>query len=113
MHQKAGQSVVRLGLDRCSIRRITTNLAEQDTSKVFFGRHARQRMREHGVTIRQVFDVMRCRQSYVTEGPCQTPAGSWKFNLLGFSAGNAIELVIDMKGDEPDLSIFLVTVIVK
>lgn len=42
-----------------------------------------------------------------------TAAGSWKFNLLGFSSGDTIELVLDMKGFEPGLSIVLVTVIVK
>lgn len=113
MAHRQGSSVVGFSLDRCSAKRVTARLAEEDSSRIKLGSHSRQRMREHGVTIRQVFDVLRDRRSYVTEGPAMTAAGSWKFNLLGFSAGEVLELVLDMRGTEPDLSVQLVTVIVK
>ena len=113
MARRQGQSVIGFGFDHCSIRRVTARLAEEDSSRIRLSQHARRRMQERGVTIRQIFDVLRDRRSHVTEGPAATAAGSWKFNLQGFSSGEIIELVLDMRGQEPELSVLLVTVIVK
>ena len=109
----AHNSVIGFVFDHCSIKRVAARLAEEDSSRIRLSLHARQRMRERGVTIRQILDVLRNKRSQVTEGPAVTAAGSWKFSLLGFSGGEAIELVLDMQGLEPDLSVLLVTVIVK
>ena len=113
MAHRQGRSVIGFGLDRCSVKRVAARLAEEDSSRIRLSRHARQRMQERGVTIRQVLDVLKSKHSYVTEGPAGTATGSWKFNLMGFSAGEALELVLDMRGLEPELSVLLVTVIVK
>ncbi|MCW7551079.1 DUF4258 domain-containing protein [Endozoicomonas gorgoniicola] len=92
---------------------IVRDLAANHTQHVRFGQHAKERMLERGVSNRQVFDVLRSRHSYITESPCQTPRGSWKFNLMGFSSGDTIELVIDVRRPEDRPGIYLVTVIVK
>lgn len=113
MAHRQGRSVISFGFDRCSIRRVVARLAEEDSSRIRLSQHARKRMQERGVTIRQVLDVLKSKHSYVTEGPAKEAAGNWKFNLMGFSAGEAIELVLVMRGLEPELSVLLVTVIVK
>ena len=92
---------------------IVRDLAANHTQYVRFSQHAKERMLERGVTNKQVFDVLRSQHSYITENPCQTPKGSWKFNLMGFSSGEAIELVIDVRRPEDRPGIYLVTVIVK
>ena len=92
---------------------IVRDLAENHTQLVRFSLHAKERMLERGVTNKQVFDILRSRRSYITETPCQTPKGSWKFNLMGFSSGEAIELVIDIRNPEEKPGAYLVTVIVK
>ena len=76
-------------------------------------RHAKERMAERKVLIRQVMEVMRSSHSQVTEGPAPTPGGSWKFNLLGYAAGDTIELVIDLRECEHNPCAYVVTVIVK
>lgn len=66
MAHRQDRSVIGFGFDRCSIRRVAARLAEEDSSRIRLSGHARQRMREFGVTIRQVFDVIRGKHSYVT-----------------------------------------------
>ena len=96
-----------------SALKIVRNLAENHTQLVRFSQHAKERMLERGVTNKQIFDVLRSQRSYITENPCQPPKGSWKFNLMGFSSGDAIELVIDIRRPEDRPGVYLVTVIVK
>ena len=89
------QPVKEFPLTPVTARKIVVDLAENHSRRVFFGKHARQRMAERNVTTRQVFEVLRSRQSFFTEEPHPTAKGSWKFNLQGFSAGMEIELVVD------------------
>ncbi len=94
-------------------KQIIRNLASNQTQKVRIGQHAKQRMTERNVTIRQVFDVLKSASSYFTERLHMTAAGSWKCNLLGIAAGERIEVVIDLKECETEPNAYIVTVMVK
>lgn len=94
-------------------REILITLATEYTHYIRYSKHAKERMVERGVTNKQVFDILRSRYSRITEGPAPTPTGTWKLNLLGFSSGESIELVIDLKRLEDAPTAYLVTVIVK
>ena len=107
------KTVIEFPLSVKSAKTIIQDLAEHHSSSIKLSSHCRQRMRERGVTIRQIFQVLKCPHSQMTEEPHQTAAGSWKFNLKGFASGDRVEVVIDLKNSEYDPSAYLVTVIIK
>ena len=107
------QPIVTFPLQDKVAKQIICDLASNQTHKVRFGQHAKQRMTERNVTIRQVFDVLKNANSYFTERPHPTPRGSWKCNLLGIAAGERIEVVIDLKECETEPNAYIVTVMVK
>ncbi|WP_263081559.1 DUF4258 domain-containing protein [Endozoicomonas sp. Mp262] len=100
-------------LTRQSAKKIIKELAKKYSSRVKFGKHARERMIERNITNRQVFEVLRSDHSFFTEEPHPTPKGNWKFNLQGFAAGATVEVVVDLKRHDEDPTAFVVTVIVK
>ncbi|WP_422138204.1 DUF4258 domain-containing protein [Endozoicomonas sp. ALC020] len=113
MDSKKPHTVEEFPLKPNSALNIVRDLADNHTQSVRFSQHAKDRMLERGVSNKQVFDVLGSHRSYITESPYQTPRGTWKFNLMGFSSGTAIELVIDIRRPEDAPSIYIVTVIVK
>lgn len=94
-------------------KRIVQDLAYNATDKIFFGPHAKQRMNERGISIKQVMTVLQDNASRFTEKPHLTVRASWKFNLQGFAAGDIVEVVIDLKNVEHDPNAFVVTVMLK
>ncbi|MGE4502570.1 MAG: DUF4258 domain-containing protein [Thiomicrospira sp.] len=110
---KNNHPIVTFPLQDKVAKQIIRDLANNQTHKVRFGQHAKQRMTERNVTIRQVFDVLKSANSYFTERPHPTPGGSWKCNLLGIAAGERIEVVIVLKECETEPNAYIVTVMVK
>ncbi|MDA9558252.1 DUF4258 domain-containing protein [Vibrio sp.] len=100
-------------LTSASAKRLINELANNHTSRVYIGAHARERMEQRGVTRMQIFQVLSNKHSRITEAPHQTPRGDWKCNLQGIAAGEIVEVVISLKRHESDPSAFVVTVIVK
>ncbi|WP_375748466.1 DUF4258 domain-containing protein [Vibrio sp. HN007] len=96
-----------------SAKKLVNNLAINDTSKIFLGAHARERMEQRGVTRMQLFQVLSNKHSRVTEAPHQTPRGEWKCNLQGIASGEIIEVVVSLRKHDTNPSAFVVTVMVK
>ncbi len=92
---------------------IVKNLATNQSAKIRISTHAKERMQQRGVTIRQIFHILKDDASRLTEKPHLTAGRSWKFNLLGVSAGERIEVVVDLKNCETDPDAYIVTVILK
>ncbi|MGI9283130.1 MAG: DUF4258 domain-containing protein [Endozoicomonas sp.] len=113
MNAETKVSIKEFPLKANSALKIVRDLAENHTGSVRFSLHAKERMLERRVSNKQVFDVLKSCRSYVTEHPSQTPKGSWKFTMLGFSSGDVIELVIDLRRPEHDPAAYLVTVIIQ
>lgn len=94
-------------------RKIIHTLASHDTKRIFFSSHAKQRMQQKNISIRQVLNILTSKHCQFTESPHLTPSGDWKCNLQGIAAGDCIEVVIVLKRYEYDPSIFIVTVMIK
>ncbi len=105
--------VVEFPLKDRSAKKIIQDLATNHSRNIKLRKHCKERMKERGVSIRQVFQVLKCPHSQFTERPHQTPRGSWKFNLRGVSCGERIEIVIDLHNSETDPEAYVVTVIIK
>ncbi len=84
-------------------RKIIIDLAKNHSNRVKLSKHAKIRMSQRGISIRQVF----------TEEPFQEPNGDWKFNIKGVAAGDIITLTIALKGHNYAPLAFIVTVWIK
>lgn len=68
----------------------------KESKNVFFDApHARQRMRERNVTIRQIFDVLRFGKGI--DGPTLDRFGDWRIKLSRYSAGRKVQVVVAVK----------------
>jgi hypothetical protein len=105
--------IVEFPLQDKSAKKIIQDLATNHSHSIRLRQYCKERMRERGVNIRQIFQVLKCPRSRFTERPCQTPRGSYKFNLQGFASGELIEVVIDLHNSETDPEAYVVTVIIK
>ncbi|WP_411705869.1 DUF4258 domain-containing protein [Edaphovirga cremea] len=94
-------------------KQIIHELASNDTKRILFSSHAKLRMQQRNISIRQVSNILTSRHSQFTESPHLTPSGDWKCNLQGIAAGDCIEVVLVLKRYEYDPSIFVVTVMIK
>jgi hypothetical protein len=72
-----------------------------DSSRVFFSRHAEERMVERDITRSQVFTCL--KNGVFIEGPARGSKGNWEFKLEVHAAGDVIRVVAaldsDNKGD--------------
>ncbi len=112
MDFKTPLTVKEFPLSQGSARKIINNLASNHTGRILLSAHAKQRMLERRVTLRQILNVLGHVRSRFTELPHQTPAGDWKCNLQGMAAGELIEVVVVLKRFETDPSAFVITVMV-
>ena len=80
-----------------------------DGKRVFFTRHAEQRMIEREVTRVQ---VLRCLQrGTFEEEPVQEPRGSWAMRLKLFTAGEYIRVAVAIDQDNNGNFAVVITVI--
>lgn len=80
-----------------------------DGSKIFFTRHAEQRMIERQITRTQ---VLRCLASgYFEEQPARSPQGSWVMRVRNYTAGEYVSVAVALdENDSGDYAI-VITVI--
>lgn len=72
------------------LRRIR-ELAAVDANVRFTG-HARRRMAERGILIRQVMTAL--RMGVIVEGPAQNMRGNWQCTLRRFAAGMEVHVAV-------------------
>lgn len=86
-----------LTLDEKAARGILDQLC-RDSGRVFFTKHAEDRMRERGITRLQ---VMTCLKNGVfVEGPAKSAKGSWTFKMRVRSAGDEVCVVAALDMDK-------------
>ena len=66
-------------------------------ANVRFTNHARRRMGERGILIRQALTVL--RMGIVVEGPAQNIRGNWQCTLRRFAAGAEIHVAVAIEND--------------
>ncbi|WP_145542911.1 DUF4258 domain-containing protein [Yersinia frederiksenii] len=96
-----GMTVREFPLSAISARKIVNDLAMNHTGRIRISRHAKQRMPERCITLRQILHVFASKHSRCIEVPHQT------------AAGDAIEIVTALKRHEDDPPVFVVTVMIK
>ncbi|AIN18468.1 MULTISPECIES: DUF4258 domain-containing protein [Yersinia] len=108
-----GISIREFPLSSISARKIVNDLAMNHTGRIRMSTHAKQRMSERRVTLRQILHVFASKHSRFTEVPHQTAAGDWKFNLQGIAAGDVLEVVAVLKRHEDIPAVYVITVMIK
>jgi hypothetical protein len=112
MNNKPPAAVNEFPLSQHSAKKIINELAINYTNRVKLSSHARQRMKQRGITNTQILKVLASTHSIFTEAPHMTAGGDWKFNLQGVAAGEVVEVVVVLRRLETDPSAFVVTVMV-
>ncbi|EOU2320192.1 DUF4258 domain-containing protein [Yersinia enterocolitica] len=108
-----GMSIKEFPLSSISARKLVNDLAMNHTDRIRMSTHAKQRMSERCVTLRQILSIFTSKHSRFTEVPHQTAAGDWKFNLQGIAAGDLLEIVAVLKRHEDDPTVYVITVMIK
>jgi hypothetical protein len=93
--------------------KIIREVASSEDGRLIITFHAKKRMLEREINIKQITAVMKSRHTRWVERPCQVPSGDWECKIHGASAGKVIELVLAIKLPIKDTDIALVTVIDK
>lgn len=104
------KGIAQFPLQENTARKIINDLAENYTNRILFGTYVKKRMRERGVTSRQILTMLKNKHAVFREGPYETPGGDWKFNIKGKVTGDVIELVIALKNHQESPKAALVTV---
>jgi len=110
MNDNRPKGIAQFPLQENTARQIINDLAENYTSRVFFGSHVKKRMLERGVTTTQILRLLQNKHAVFTEGPYETPSGDWKFNIRGKVAGDIITIVVALKNHQDNPKAALVTV---
>jgi len=95
--QQKDQNVLELDLTPILAKQILKEIVEADDGRVFFARHAEQRMVERGITRKQVLCCM--KNGRFAEEPHRGPGGDWKMTLDSVSAGDVITVVAALDYD--------------
>lgn len=93
--------------------KIIREVASSEEGRLIITFHAKKRMLEREINIKQITSVMKSRHTRWIERPCQVPSGDWECKIHGASAGKVIELVLAIKLPTTDTDVALVTVIDK
>ncbi len=100
-------NVLQLNLTIPSAKKLVRELAE-DTCRVFFSKHAEQRMKERKITRTQ---IIRCLlKGEITEGPARGTNGNWQLSMKSYSAGVPITVAMALDYDENGNHILVITV---
>lgn len=88
------------------------NLLANDYSKrVKIGQHTKQRMRERGITTRDIFNVLKSSRTVMLEGPNEeAKQGDYSCKLRGVSSGESITVVLRLKSVDVEPSANAITV---
>ena len=85
------------------LRRCATN-----GSVIFISPHAKERMIERHITLKQVLTCM--EKGRISESPYRDIKGDWRCNIEHYSAGNAVTVAIAFKYNNNGERIVVVTV---
>lgn len=98
-------NIVTLDLTTAAAKRI---LAEVETSRIFFTQHAKDRMRQRGISTTQ---ALRClRNGSIVEGPARDTGGEWKVTVEVLTAGTPVSVVAAIEEDSSGNHVIVVTV---
>lgn len=81
----------------------------KDSSNVFLTGHAKARMRQRKITLKQIICCL--EHGAIKEGPARNTKGNWLITLEVISAGDIIKGVFELEYDE-ELQNFVVVVTV-
>lgn len=110
MSSKQPKGVVEFPLTASTARKIVQDLATNHTNRIRWSQHAKQRMVEREVSIRQVFTLLKSKYSVFREGPYCCAQGDWLFNLKGMAAGQIIEVSVALKNHHESPLTMIITV---
>lgn len=79
----------------------THELAKSSENVFWDNPHVQLRMRERGVTTRQMFDVLRSGKGI--DGPTLDKYGEWRIKLKRYSAGRVVQVVVVVKKDHLEI----------
>jgi len=79
-----------------------------DSSRVFFSKHVKTRMKRRKITNTQIFRVL--KRGQIIEGPAPAIKGNWEFTMCAYSAGKNITLVGALGTDNNGNRIIIITV---
>lgn len=91
-------------------QRILNELASNESGKIKFSTHAKERMQLRDVTMVQVMTLLKSEHLYFQESPHQAPNGDWKANIEGYVIGERIRVTLAFKKLETDPSVIIITV---
>ena len=96
-----------IGMDAARARQILNRIVEE-THRIRWTEHARERMTERGISSTQVLRAIRHGQ--ITEGPAPDLRGGWRLSLDVLAAGDPIRVVTVITRDERgDLVVVITT----
>jgi len=104
-----------LGLKKITLLNLSVQSAQRlvrevvsDSSRVFFTKHARLRMRQRHIDRGQVVDVLTLGR--VVEAPARQAAGDWLFKMVYVSKGDDVTVVVSLDQDAEGNLVAVVTV---
>jgi len=86
---------------------IAHKLAKRSENVYLDHPHAKERMAERGISIQQIFDVL--RRGVGVDGPTLDKHGCWRIKMQRFSSGKTVQVVVVVK----ELHLEVITVITK
>ncbi|EDX0371751.1 DUF4258 domain-containing protein [Salmonella enterica] len=95
-------------LTRSKALEIIRDLA-RTSSRQFYTRHAKERMRERGFSTTDVLDCL--QKGRISEGPFQAANGNWQFTMVWFRAGAHIQVVAALDTDDEGNYLIIITTI--
>lgn len=91
-------------------KKLINDLAENHKNRIKIGMHTRDRMVERGISIRDIFNILKSPSSIMREEPARAPNGDYSCVLDGVSAGEKITVVIALKDVDLDPKAKTITV---
>lgn len=110
MNKEGPLSFIKLPLSVNDARKIINEIALNYSSRVMLSKHAKLRMSQRNINLRQILSLLRSRSCTFTEGPFQEINGSWKFNIQGLVAGETISVTVVLKQLVSNPVVLIVTV---
>lgn len=104
-------AVVEFPLQPRTALQLINLLANDYSSRVKIGLHTKQRMRERGITTRDIFNVLKSGRTVMLEGPNEeAKQGDYSCKLRGVSSGESITVVLRLKSVDVEPSANTITV---
>ncbi|MDQ7015577.1 MAG: DUF4258 domain-containing protein [Gammaproteobacteria bacterium] len=103
----AEDNVIKLNLTERKALEIVRDIAEHNTARVATTNHAKQRMRERGITR---LDILRClMHGKIIEGPYRSARGNWEFKMCSLESGERVQVVAALENDGNGNLVIIIT----